>query len=280
VTTNVPLAGAVTRRRRDRVVFLHGFTQTGTSWQAIGDRFRDRCDTEAPDLPGHGRSSDLRLDLPGAARWLAETAGRATYVGYSLGGRLALHLAVAHPELVERLVLVSTTAGIADSAERSARRAADEERARELERDGVAAFVERWLALPMFANLRNRPAEPSVGSSADRAQVAARLANTVDGLASSLRLAGTGTQDSLWSRLTELSMPVLIVAGALDAKFVAIAHQMNELIPNSELAIVADAGHVVHLARPDPFVTTLGDWLDRTNADAVPAAARRGLGDR
>lgn len=256
-------------------MLLHGFTQTGASWQAIGERFSDRFDTLTPDLPGHGRSSSLRLDLPGAARWLADGAGRATYVGYSMGGRLALHLAVANPAVVERLVLVSTTAGIIDDGERAQRHAADEELASELERDGVASFVERWLALPLFANLRALQSAKTPDGTADRADVAARLVNTVDGLASSLRLAGTGAQDSLWTHLPALTMRTLIVAGALDAKFVAIAGRMHELIPNSELAIVPGAGHVVHLERPDRFVATLREWLDRTDDHAgLPITSR------
>ena len=140
--------------------------------------------------PATARSSTLDLDLPAGAEAARPNGGRATYVGYSMGGRLALHLAVAQPDLVERLVLVSSTAGIDDEATRDRRRADDERRADELERDGVDAFLERWLAQPLFANLP-----------ADKAQLADRLENTAAGFASSLRLAGTGAQQSLWPQL-------------------------------------------------------------------------------
>jgi len=238
----------------DRLVFLHGFTQTGRSWDPVARELADRYETHTVDVPGHGASGSLRIDLPAAADWLAEIGGSATYVGYSMGGRLALHVALAHPALVERLVLVSSTAGIADDAARATRRLEDERRADEIERDGVEAFLERWLALPLFAGLPP-----------DAAGLDERLANTTAGLASSLRLAGAGAQASLWDRLGTLTMPVLLVAGALDTKFVGIAEQMAAAIPTATLAIVAGAGHVVHVERPDEFVGLLRRWLSEHN---------------
>ena len=234
----------------ERIVFLHGFTQTRRSWDAVASQFASEYETLTVDVPGHGEFSELRLDLPSAAEQLGQLAGTATYVGYSMGGRLALHLALARPAVVRRLVLVSSSAGIDDDTARAERRAEDGERALEIERDGVDAFLDRWLALPLFARLPH-----------DAAQLDERRSNTADGLASSLRLAGTGTQLSLWGRLGELSMPVLLVAGALDTKFVGIAEQMAAAIPSAELAIVPDAGHVVHLERPAEFVDVLRGWL-------------------
>ena len=250
-----------TRKPSPRLVFVHGFTQTRRSWGHVIDTFADRFETVAVDAPGHGESGDLRLDLPDAADALGRLAGTATYVGYSMGGRLALHLAVSSPAVVERLVLVSSTAGIVDPAARADRRAADETRAAEIERDGVDSFLDRWLALPLFAGL------PRSSAGLDE-----RRTNTADGLASSLRLAGTGAQVPLWDRLGELTMPVLLVAGELDRKFTAIAGEMAAAIPDSTLTIVAGAGHVVHLERPDEFVGVLRDWIDAT------AGRARGVG--
>ena len=152
---------------------------------------------------------------------------------------LCLQLAVDQPELVRRLVLVSATAGIDDAAERAARRQADEQLAASIERDGVDAFLDRWLALPLFATLPR-----------DAAGLDDRRRNTADGLASSLRLAGTGTQEPLWDRLPELPMPVLLVAGALDTKYVAIAERMAGLIPDATLTVIEGAGHSVPLEAP------------------------------
>jgi 2-succinyl-6-hydroxy-2,4-cyclohexadiene-1-carboxylate synthase len=242
------------RPSRGRLVLVHGFTQTRRSWAPIAATLNaDGYEVVTVDAPGHGGSSTLRLDVHASADALGQAGGPATYVGYSMGGRLALHLAVARPELVERLVMVSSTAGIDDEAARAARQADDERRATEIELDGVAAYLDRWLALPLFANL-----------SPNDAQLADRLENTVGGLASSLRLAGAGAQQSLWPQLAALAMPVLLVAGRLDTKFAAIAEQMAALIPRATVAVVPDAGHVVHLERPGTFLATLRGWLDAT----------------
>jgi 2-succinyl-6-hydroxy-2,4-cyclohexadiene-1-carboxylate synthase len=241
---------ATSRGHGERVVLVHGFTQTARSWDTIAERLVQRYEVVTVDAPGHGDSGDVRASLPEAATLLGAASGPATYVGYSMGGRLCLHLAVARPDLVHRLVLVSSTAGIEDAGERAARRRADEQLAMFVDEAGVEAFLDRWLALPLFATL------PPVA-----AGVADRRRNTAAGLASSLRLAGAGTQESLWDRLARLSMPVLVVAGALDAKYVAVAERMARSVPGSTLELIADAGHSVHLERPDAFVDVLERWL-------------------
>ena len=233
-------------------MLIHGFTQTAACWAPIDDALVDH-DVVALDAPGHGTAADLDVDLVAGAQALVEAGGRGTYLGYSMGGRFALHAALAHPDRLERLVLVSATAGIDDEAERAARRLADEALADHLLDIGVAAFVDEWLALPIFADLP-----------AARAHREARLANTAAGLASSLRRAGTGTQAPLWDRLPELTMPVLVVAGALDPKFVALAERMAAAISTAELVVVADAGHTVHLEQPEAFLAALQPWLART----------------
>jgi 2-succinyl-6-hydroxy-2,4-cyclohexadiene-1-carboxylate synthase len=231
-----------------RLVLVHGFTQTGQSWAPITRSFSDHFEVVAVDAPGHGESARVETDLVGGADVLGASCGRATYVGYSMGGRLCLHLALADPAVVKRLVLVSATAGIEDDDERAARRAADDALATSLEREGVDAFIERWLAQPMFATL----ADPGFED---------RRRNSAAGLASSVRLAGTGSQEPLWDRLASLTMPVLVVAGALDHKFAAIAERMAGLIPRATLAIVEGAGHTVHLERPGAFNELLERWL-------------------
>lgn len=231
-----------------RLVLVHGFTQTARSWDSIVDRLGAGVETVAVDAPGHGDSADVRADLWRGAALLGDTGGPATYVGYSMGGRLCLHLAVARPDLVERLVLVSTTAGIDDDAERAARRRSDDELAASIETEGMERFLDRWVAQPLFAAL------PDLG-------LEDRRRNTVAGLASSLRLAGTGTQQPLWDRLPALTMPVLVVAGALDTRFVALAERIAGLLPAATLAVVAGAGHTVHLEQPAAFADILRTWL-------------------
>jgi 2-succinyl-6-hydroxy-2,4-cyclohexadiene-1-carboxylate synthase len=237
-----------------RIVLVHGFTQTAASWGPVASLLRDRIlpepDVIAADAPGHGSLHDVHLDLVEGARLLGDTYGRATYIGYSMGGRLALHLALDRPDLVDRLVLLGATPGIEDDAERADRRARDEELAAQLERHGLDAFLERWLDQPLFARLR-----PT------RQDLADRRTNTVEGLAASLRLAGTGSQQPLWNRLGEITMPVLVTAGALDTKFAAIGLRMAAQMPDAIFRTVPDAGHAAHLERPVTTGELITSWL-------------------
>jgi 2-succinyl-6-hydroxy-2,4-cyclohexadiene-1-carboxylate synthase len=234
-------------------VLLHGFTQNAACWSPIDDDLAVDHDVTRVDAPGHGGSTAVRADLWETGRSLADAGGRGTYFGYSMGGRMALHAALVASDVVERLVLVSTTAGIDDDRARAARRAADDALADHLIDVGVEQFVDQWLAQPLFATLP-----------AARAHRAGRLTNTAEGLASSLRLAGTGTQDPLWDRLGALTMPVLVVAGELDAAYRAHGERLVAAIGDrAELAVVPGAGHTVHLEQPEAFLAVLRDWLSR-----------------
>jgi 2-succinyl-6-hydroxy-2,4-cyclohexadiene-1-carboxylate synthase len=215
-----------------RVLLLHGFTQTRASWGPVVDALEAKA-----------------VDAPVASLWDAAdelaTYGPAAWVGYSMGGRMALHLALAHPDAVRALVLVSATAGIDDERERAARRASDEALARRLDVEGVDAFLAEWLAQPMFRGV------PPVARCDDAATMTGHL-----------RLAGTGTQEPLWDRLGELTMPVLVVVGEEDKPdFKAIAYHLAEQIPGAELAVVPEAGHLVGLDRPDELNRLLLDFL-------------------
>jgi 2-succinyl-6-hydroxy-2,4-cyclohexadiene-1-carboxylate synthase len=234
-------------------VLVHGFTQSARAWGRIGADLSTEHRVIALDAPGHGGSSEVRADLATGADLMAATAAEpAAWVGYSMGGRFALHVALRHPEEVRRLVLVSTSAGIEDPEERAARRRWDEALAVRVEEDGLEAFVGWWLAQPLFSTL---PAEA--------AELESRLAGTAAGLASSLRLAGAGTQEPLWNRLNDLSMPVLVVAGELDSKYVGLADRMAAGIgPEARLEVIPGAGHACHLERPDLFGGIVGPFLD------------------
>jgi 2-succinyl-6-hydroxy-2,4-cyclohexadiene-1-carboxylate synthase len=235
-----------------RVVLVHGFTQTGRSWTAIADELvAAGHEVVCPDAPGHGGAGDVRADLWQSADHITRAGGPAVYAGYSMGGRIALHAALAHPDLVRGLVLLGATAGIDDDAARAARRQEDEARARDLERDGVAAFLDEWLATPLLASVPR-----------DAAGVEDRLRNTPAGLASSLRLAGTGTQAPLWARLPELTMPVLCLAGERDERFATLARRMAEAIgPNASAETIAGAGHAAHLEAPVVFADRLARFV-------------------
>lgn len=233
-----------------RLVLVHGFTLTGGCWGSIAPDLAADHEVVRVDAPGHGGSAAVHTDLPDTAALLAEL-GPATYIGYSMGGRMCLETALHQPESVTGLVLISATAGIDSGEDRAGRRAADEAMADRIEGDGVGAFVEHWLGLPLFAGL-----------SADRRYEAERRTNTAAGLASSLRLAGAGTQAPAWARLHTLVMPVLVVAGANDPKFTALAHRLVDAIgDNATLAVIPSVGHTVHLEAPDAFEAVLRPWL-------------------
>jgi 2-succinyl-6-hydroxy-2,4-cyclohexadiene-1-carboxylate synthase len=241
-----------------RLVLVHGFTQTGRSWGPVAADLADDHEVVRVDAPGHGGSAALATDMVEGARLLALAGGPATYIGYSMGARLCLHLALARPDQVRALVLVSGTAGIEDPDARRTRQLDDERLASKVETVGVAEFVRQWLTQPLFAGL-----------SEDSAGVQARLENTEAGLATSLRRAGTGAQESLWARLAELDMPVLAVAGGRDEVFTRRARAMVDLIgTNASVAVVPGAGHAVHLETPGPFLAAVRPFLQRSGTAA------------
>ncbi len=228
------------------LVLAHGFTQNAAAWGPLLDHLAGDRPVVAVDLPGHGRSSHLHCDLWGAATMVAATGGTGDYLGYSLGGRVCLHLALSQPHTVRRLVLVGATAGIADPTARAARRAADEALADRIATEPLDQFLAQWLAQPLFRTL-------APGGAA----MEARLANTSAGLAASLRSCGTGTQEPLWDRLHSLTMPVLLIAGVLDLRFTMAATAMARAIgPSATVALVPGAGHASHLERA-AYVGTL-----------------------
>ena len=247
----MPLHRVVDGGAGERVVLVHGFTQTLASMEPLAARLRDRYQVVRVDLPGHGGSPAPRSSFEDAAAALGEAGGRAAYLGYSLGGRLCLRLALDRPDLVRALILVGASPGLDDPAERAARRASDAELAAEIERAGVERFLDRWLAQPLFATL---PAE--------RAGRADRLTNEAANLAESLRRHGTGAQQPLWDRLPTLRAPVLLLAGAADAKFSALAGRMAAAIgPTARVALLPGAGHAAHLERPDETATLVREFL-------------------
>lgn len=243
-----------------RVVLVHGFTQTGRSWAAVAGALAGAGhEVVLPDAPGHGGSAGIRADLVEGAQLLGEAGGRAAYVGYSMGARLCLHLALARPELVRGLVLLGATAGIEDPEERARRCRADEALAASLDPqpdqpDSQAAarlrldeFLRAWLARPMWDTLPRHAA-----------RLDDRRRNTAAGLASSLRLAGTGAQEPEWDRLPTLAMPTLVMAGALDTAFAAHATRMAAAIgANATLQLLPGTGHAAHLEDTEAFTAAV-----------------------
>lgn len=236
-----------------RTVLLHGFTQNGRCWGPFARHLAAVRTVVLVDAPGHGRSGHDDADLAAAADLVAEVGGLADYVGYSMGGRMALHLALDRPELVRSLVLIGATGGIDDEAGRRDRRVADEVLARRLESEPLGSFLDAWLAGPLFADL-----DPEAACRTER------LTNRAEGLAASLRRCGTGAQEPLWDRLGRLDQPVLVLAGERDVKFRRLGKRLVEAIgPNARLEVEPDAGHAVHLARPGSAAQRVLSFLGR-----------------
>ncbi len=239
----------------ERIVLVHGFTQTARSWDAVAAILGDRFDVVAVDLPGHGVAAGERRTFEEAASAIGDAGGAATYVGYSLGARLCLRLALDRPEVVDRLVLLGGSPGLASAEDRATRKAADDRLADDIERIGTAAFLDQWVSQPLFDSLT---------PTAD--DLVARRANPPDGLAYALRRLGTGVQEPLWDRLGELAMPVLVVAGGLDAKFTALGRRMAAAIgDNAAFAALPNCGHAAHLEDPQQFCRTVGEFVHAAN---------------
>ena len=233
------------------VVFLHGFTHTGRSWHPVIAALGERYTSVADDIRGHGDASErVPVSLEAVIDDVVAAAGpeRYTLVGYSMGGRIALHVALAAGDRVERLVLIGASPGIDDATQRDERRRADEQLADEIERSSIEEFARRWAQTPVLAGL---PAAALDAAHADR------LRSTPAGLARALRGLGTGALPSLWERLGELSIPVTLVVGERDSKFGAIAVEMARGMPEAEVVVAPGAGHAVHLEAPEAIARAL-----------------------
>jgi 2-succinyl-6-hydroxy-2,4-cyclohexadiene-1-carboxylate synthase len=248
------------------LVLLHGFTGSARAWDDILPHLAGLARVIRVDMIGHGQSPSppdpARYSLDWAASdLLAVLDGlgleRVDLLGYSMGGRLALHFAVLNPRRLRRLILESASPGIEDDAERARRAASDDALADRIQHDGLAAFVAEWEQQPLL-----RPAV-HVSEASRARQHALRLDNSTLGLANSLRGMGAGQQQPLWSRLGGLDLPVALVVGHDDTRYCAIGQRMQTTLSRAELTLVADAGHTVHLDQPPAFVKVVECSLSR-----------------
>jgi 2-succinyl-6-hydroxy-2,4-cyclohexadiene-1-carboxylate synthase len=233
------------------LVLLHGFTNTGASWAPVISALDGRYRALAPDIRGHGGAPDVTPvtvdDVIGDVRRLAGSSPF-TLAGYSMGGRIALHVAIALSGQVERLVLIGASPGLADPGERMARREADDRLADEIESSAIEEFAARWARTAVLAD---QPESVRAAVHTDR------LRNTPAGLASALRGLGTGALPSLWDRLGEVTVPVLLIVGQRDQKFRATAEQMAGALPDATVVVVPGAGHAAHLEAPEAVAAAI-----------------------
>ena len=246
------------------LVLLHGFTGSASSWGAHLGILGEHFSCYAVDLIGHGQTESPddpeRYCMERCVEDLLVLFDRleieqTALLGYSMGGRVALQLAVAAPERINALILESASPGIPDASERTARVKADEALAESIERDGLEAFIDYWERIPLFASQRNVPSDVW---QRHRAQ---RLSNNPLGLANSLRGMGAGAMQPVWAQLDALTMPSLLIVGELDEKYVRQGREMAELMPNTSLTVVPNIGHAVHLEAPETFDRILMNWL-------------------
>jgi 2-succinyl-6-hydroxy-2,4-cyclohexadiene-1-carboxylate synthase len=247
------------------LLLLHGFTGSAAEWYDLVPALASGRRVIMPDLVGHG-ASEAPAD-PACytmERCVADLLAvldqlelaQVDLLGYSMGGRVALHLAVAAPERINRLILESASPGIADDAERAARAAADDALADRIEAAGLEWFVEHWAAIPLFASQARLP-EPVRAAQRER-----RLAQRAHGLANSLRGMGAGRQASLWERLSDIDLPTLIISGEFDIKYLTIGNQMAEMMPRARHVVIPNAGHTVHLEQPQAFNEIVVRYLE------------------
>ncbi len=247
-----------------QIIALHGFTGKASDWESLAKTAGDEYTVICPELPGHGKSDapdDPGLyDMEHTLHALAEIADqlkvrKAHWLGYSLGGRIAVAAALSLSDRMLSLTVESGSAGIATDTERTARVRRDTALAGSIERNGIEAFVDYWESLPLWSSQSRLP-------SAVREKLRAeRLSNNPLGLANSLRGIGLGVQPWLQNRLAELNVPSLFITGQDDTKFSAIARRMHDAVPGSRLCIVPESGHAVHLEQPDIFNRTVLDFL-------------------
>jgi 2-succinyl-6-hydroxy-2,4-cyclohexadiene-1-carboxylate synthase len=252
------------------LVLLHGFTGSTETWTPFRATFAAANRVIAVDQPGHGRSTSpanadrYRLDrLATDLRMVLDSLDidRAVVLGYSMGGRAALRFAVDHHDRIAGLILESASAGISDERQRNERRASDAAVAGKIEREGIEEFVKSWETLSLWDTQKALPL--SVRTELHRQ----RLLNSPTGLANSLRGAGTGEDATMPQAVASISTPTLIIAGALDSKYVALGESLRRSIAGSRLEIIADAGHTAHLEQPQAFASVIVDFLRTIPSD-------------
>lgn len=245
------------------LVLLHGFMGSSASWgSAVVDALASTGRSPVlVDLPGHGRHAGVvapwRFTVEAVAADILRYADHSPVdlVGYSMGGRLALDFALTYPGRVRRLVLESASPGLETDEERAQRRADDEKLAKRLEDEGIDSFVDHWEDLPLFESQKALPPEVRAGHRAGR------LRNHAPSLAAALRGLGTGTLPSHWGALSRCTVPTLLLAGELDARYVGVGERMQARMPSARLVVVPGAGHTVHLEKPAAWVEAVAGFL-------------------
>lgn len=261
-------------RQKPTVVFLHGFLGSGEDFRELATQLNDRFACLLIDLPGHGQShlqSTASYSMPAAAAQVLQllTELRLPPVdlyGYSMGGRLALYLAIQHKEYFRKTIVESASPGLRSGAEQTTRQQHDQMLATQLElmsKTDFKHFLQHWYEQPLFQSLRQHPNFSTM--------LSRRLDNQPALLAKSLRYMGTGTQPNLWPFLGQHNQPLHLITGEFDQKFVALQTDVQRTCPMATSSVVQKVGHNVHLENPMAIIRTITSFFDR--ADPYNASA-------
>jgi 2-succinyl-6-hydroxy-2,4-cyclohexadiene-1-carboxylate synthase len=236
----------------------------GADWLSLAERLADQFYCLMPDLPGHGRHLALPMEQPLSFQSLASglenfldrlKLEKVSLIGYSMGGRLALYAATTFPKRIQALVLEGVNPGLADEPARRERASADDRQAEYLLAHGIDAFVEQWYELELFSSLKNQPTLLDTLKAQRRHNEAGWLAKVISELS-------PGRQPPLWPALERLTMPVLLIAGALDTKYTRLTTQIKAQLPEAVVAIIPEAGHNTHLEQPEQFIRQVRIFLE------------------
>ena len=248
-------------RNKNPILFLHGFMGSGEDWQPVLSYLSQKYYCLTLDLPGHGQTrikDPCFYTMPETGNAIIKildqiSVKKCSLVGYSLGGRVALYLALKFPHYFNDIFLESASPGLKIESEQKARRQRDGLLATELEKGDYDQFLQKWYGMPLFSSLKSHPAFNDM--------FYRRLRNRPDELAVSLRAIGTGSQPSLWSNLSDIKIPMFFIVGEKDAKFKSIAEQMRKACANADIHVMSECGHNTHLEKPHEFAKIIDNCI-------------------
>lgn len=246
------------------IVFLHGFTGTVATWDEVMTELEGRYRMVAIDLIGHGKTaSPSEVSRYAMTEQLADLEALCTelklmdfiLVGYSMGGRIALAFTEKYPNRVKVLILESASPGLKTEEARTLRIAADLKLANRIQTEGIERFVDFWEEIPLFRSQKNLSVEKNAKVRAER------LSQSETGLANSLKGIGTGSQPSYWAHIEKMMLPVLLLTGEIDEKFVAISREMRNMFPNALHETIKNVGHAIHVEKSTLFATMVEEYI-------------------
>jgi len=246
------------------LVMLHGFMGDHRVFDHLYSNLSDFCNILAVDLLGHGKSApsinkesyNESQQINDLLQLLESNHIESPYLyGYSMGGRLALKIALAHTELFKGLILESANCGITDPQDRNQRRKTDRERAREITRD-FDHFLKEWQQLPLFKS--PYPVDKQLRDK----YISIQQSQNPEALAASLKGFGTGTMLPCCNKLEGLNIPVLLLSGSADQKYQRINTQLARKLPNAHFPSIK-AGHRVHIDHPAALIKHLDTFMNK-----------------